>query len=261
MSAGAIATPYALPYRAAVQPPPLLSGGGKAILRVVAATSLDHAAVGDYDSVMTAFGVLALTGALAGTAGPPSQATAFDWSRPHRSSTAVEWELSRCVFDERSAVLLAQFFMLSHPANPISGVAVFGPGGAAAPLAYDASLEDPYPPIWQPTPFPVSLDPDIHDSATLRIRFSRAPDLREQTRIRAPIIDWGVATKMGAYGVAPVPPNECFLQFDPEVVYLGDDLEFNLVRLRAHPSCLHGLINVCIAIHQSVLPIKELQIA
>jgi hypothetical protein len=261
MSAGAIATPYALPYRAALQPPPLLSGGRKAILRVVAATTLDDAGVGDYDSVMTAFGVLALTGALAGTAGPPARAAAFDWSRPRRSGAAVEWELSRCVFDERAAIMLAQLFMLSHMAHPISGVAIFSPGGAAAPLAYDPSLEDPYPPIWQPAPFPASIDPDIHEAAVLRIRFSRTPDLGEQQHIRDPIINWGVATTMGAYGVAPVPPNECFAQFDPVIAFLKDELEFELVRLRAHPSCLHGLVNVCIALHQSVLPITELHIA
>ena len=255
-----IATPYVLPFRVAVQPPPLLSGGGVAILRVVPVAQPDAAAAADYGSVVTAFALLASTGALAGTAGPPAAAADFDWSRTGPGVGGLEWKLTNCTFDERAAVVLAQMFLLSHPAHPIRTVTLAAPGKATDPLPHDPRLADPYPPVWQPTPFPVVIDPNLYDTACLRIRFSRPPTPDEQAQIDGQIMTWAVATAMGAYGVAPVPPNECSAQFDTAVTFLDDELEFDVARLRAHRASLHGLVNACVALHQSVLRITELRI-
>src|SRR5262245_14523423 len=110
-----LATPYVLPFRVAVQPPPLLAGGGVALLRVVPQAPPDADATADYESVVTAFGVLASTGALAGAASSPAAAGGFDWSGPRPSGGGLEWKFTYCTFDERAAVVLAQLFLLSHP--------------------------------------------------------------------------------------------------------------------------------------------------
>ena len=255
-----IATPYPLPFRAAVQSPPLLASGGAAVLQVVPVAPPDAAAAVDYASVVTAFALLASTGALAGTVGPPAAAGGFEWSEMRLSSGTLEWDFSGCVFDERAAVILAQMFLLSHPAHPIRTLTLAAPGRSTTPLPHDPRLADPYPPVWKPVPFPAAIDPDIYDSAALSVQFARGPTPHEQGEIDGQILTWAVAMAMGAYGIAPVPPNECSAQFEPAVTFLDDELEFDLVRLRAHRASLYGLVNACISLHQTVLPIIQLRI-
>ena len=255
-----IATPYDLPYRVAVQAPPLLSGGGAALLRVVPEGLPDADATADYDSVVTAFALLASTGALAGTAGPPSVAADFNWSGPRAGGGELGWEFANCTLDERAAVVLAQMFLLSHPARPIRSVTLAALGQSVAPLPHAPRLLDPYPSVWRPVPFPLTMDPDLFDSAALRVQFLRAPTPDEQAEIDGQILTWAVATAMGAYGIAPVRPGDCSAQFEPAVTFIGDQMEFDLVRLRAHRASLHGFVNACIGLHQSVLPIIELRI-
>jgi hypothetical protein len=252
------ATPYDLPYKVRVQPPPLLSGGGVVALRVMPAKPADAAADADYAGVVTAFALLASTGALAGAAGLPAAGPALEWSRA--AGRGLEWTFTGCAFDERAAVLLAQMFLLCHPTHPLDSITLTEPGRPGDPLVFDPRLEDPYPAVWQPTPFPVALDPAVFDTATLRVRFARTPTPEEQAEIDAQIITWAVATAMGAYGIAPVPPVECSAKFEPGVTFLGDELEFELLRLRSHRGALRGLVNVCTALHQTVLPITDLRI-
>ena len=256
----AIATPYDLPYQVRVQSPPLLSGGGLAILRIIPANAPVAAATADYGSVVTAFALLASTGALASPVDLPAASNRFNWSGPLSDGSALEWRFAGCVFDERAAVVLAQMLLLSHASHPIRMVTLAAPGRTTTPLSFDPRLSDPYPPIWQPIPFPVAIDPDIFDTATLRIQFVRTPTNPEESEIDGQIVTWAVATAMGGYGVAPVPPNECSVQFQPAVTFLGNELEFDVLRLRAHRASFNGLVNACIALHQSLLPIAQLNL-
>jgi len=260
MTVAVIATPYALPYRVDIQTPPLMSGGRSAVLKVTPVGQLDSETAADLESVTTAFALLASTGALAGMAGPPGRAADFEWSKGLTNGGDLQWEFVNCSFDERAAVILAQMFLLSQPTHPISRLAVAVPGGRTSPLSYDRRLLDPYPPVWQPTPFSVRIDPDIFDVATLRVDFVRPPTADEQAQIDGQIVTWAVATAMGAYGVAPVPPNECSAQFEPAATFFERELEFELTRLRAHRASLYGLVNVCIAVHQTVLAVSALSI-
>ena len=121
-------------------------------------------------------------------------------------------------------------------------------------------MSDPYPPVWRPTPFPVFIDPDLYDAVTLRVKFERALTEDEARRIDSLIMTWAAVTSLGAYGVAPIPPKECAALFPEKVVLLGNELELPITKLRAHRSCLHGLVNVCIGIHQTILPVLDLSI-
>jgi hypothetical protein len=232
-----------------------------ALLRVAASGLRVPDAEAAYSSVVTAFALLASTGALAGVGGTPAAADALDWSGPEPVSGGLEWEFEGCAFDERAAVIAAQLFLLSHEAHPVRLVSLTARGGATpTPLHRDPRLADPYPPVWQPVPFPFSIDPDLYDAVTLRVKFVRPPDSDESATIDGRIMSWSAATAMGAYGVAPVSPRDCSALFDESVILIDDELELPITKMRAHRSCLHGLVNVCIAIHQTVLPILDLSI-
>jgi hypothetical protein len=109
-------------------------------------------------------------------------------------------------------------------------------------------------------PFSLSIDANLFDSATLRIRFIRPPSPDERAEIESQIMTWAVATAMGAYGIAPLMPNECSLQFEPAVIFFDSELEFEMVRFRAHRAALLGLANVCVTLHGSALAILEVRI-
>ena len=92
------------------------------------------------------------------------------------------------------------------------------------------------------------------------MKFVRTPTPDEGATIDGRIMTWAAATAMGAYGVAPVSPRDCSALFDESVILIDDELELPITKMRAHRSCLHGLVNVCIALHQTVLPILDLSI-
>jgi|GEM_PF-3473154 len=256
--ASALATPYLLPYAAAVQPAPLWSGGRTVVLRVTPAAGITQDAIDEYHSVATAFGLLASTGAL----GPasPLQAAQIEWSKPRTSSGAIEWQFMVCHQDERAAVVLAQWFLTSHTTQPLRSLSIAAPGNgsAAVPLVHDPTLRDPYPPAG-PTPFPIQRDPDPGPSASLYVRFARTLNADEQADVNGTMTTWASACSLGAFGVAPVTPSTHALQFGP-VRFFNSEVEFDILRFRAHPAALNGLVNLCVALHFRMAPIDELRL-
>jgi hypothetical protein len=255
-----VATAYDLPFTVTLPPPPLLSTGQTVRLQVLPAAPRTEEVIEDYESVVTPFAVLAETGALAGASPSPAFARAFEWFGPEWVGAGLEWQFEGCVFDDRAAVVLAQLFLLSHKAHPVRAVTLTAPGRATAPLPYDSRVNDPYPPIWRPAPFPVFIDPDLYDAVTLRVKFVRTMTADEGRTIDSLIMTWAAVTSLGAYGAAPIPPEECTALFPEKVILIDDELELPITKMRAHRSCLHGLVNVCIALHQTVLPILDLSI-
>lgn len=256
-----LATPYALPYRVAVQAAPLLRGGRTVVLRVTPARPLTTELQQELDATVTAFAILARTGALAASAATVVSSTSLEWSLSRVTGNHLEWEFNLCELDERAAVLLAQFFLTAHAACPLSSVVLATPVNAASamPLPHDPKLRNPYPDAVL-TPFPLHLDPDLGTDVSLYLQFARDLIAEEQEEVDGIITEWATAAAMGCYGVAPVPPASCTLLFDEAVTFLDGECEWHMQRFRAHPAALLGLVNVCTALHFRSAPISEMRL-
>jgi hypothetical protein len=251
-----LATPYCLPYRVQLSEAPLFSSGGTVTLRLIPVHTPDDAAVADFDGLVTSFCLLASTGAISDDSNQQVDAS-FDWSLPVVVGREIVWHFSNCRFQEQAAVLLSQLFLLCHEVHPLSILHMTGVGISRA-LAFDPSLEDPFPRFSRAVPFALHVDPDIFDSVLLTVRFDCILTNDEQSQIEGCVLDWAVATAMGAYGVAPVPPRQCGVTLEQHVTFLGDELEFPLLHFRAHRAALRGLVNVFIKLHQRGVQIREL---
>lgn len=259
--AAALATPYVLPYRAAIQPAPLFRGGRTVVLRATPAGQLTTQAQQDFDSLATAFALLAKTGALAGSTATVVRATDLEWSAARVTANNVEWEFNLCDLDERAAVVLAQLFLMTQAAHPLASLTVSTPGNAAAALllTHDSKLRNPYPDSILP-PFALQRDPNLGDDVSLYLRFVRDLTTDEQEEVDGTITEWATATSMGCYGVAPIAPERCTILFDEGVTFFNGECEWHMQKYRAHPAALNGLVNLCVALHFRVTPIDEMRL-
>ncbi len=258
MSPTSIATAYQLPYRVRYLQPNPLSLGQPVTLKIQAKQeSLE--AVEDYASIVMMFQMLASTGALAGNFIPPVEAMEFTCTQ--LTDTSAEWLLAGSRLDDRALVVLAQLLQRCHEEHPISEITFTSlSAGNMTRLRFDADIENPYPGINSAIPFSWVIDPDFYADATLHIAFERNLTEEEGEAIDAWIMIWTIATMMGAYGIAPIPPESCGASFPEEVIIFDDSLEMPFTQFRAHPASLDGLVNACVAIHELFVPIREMRI-
>jgi hypothetical protein len=73
-------------------------------------------------------------------------------------------------------------------------------------------------------------------------------------------LGWSVAAAVGAYAVAPISPMSTYVEPDTEVEVVGNELTWDLHKMRIHPAAIDGLINVCMAVDRTIAPISALRI-
>ena len=253
-----LASAYDLPYRVRYSAPRPFSSGIPLTLRISAKRETADA-VEEYATVVTAFAMLAATGALSGDRLPPEEAAGLECDQP--LDHVAEWRLSGARLDDRALVVLAQLLTASHETHPIAEITCVADGGSAsATLVCDPTLDDPYPPSIAGIPFTAILDPELEGDATISIDFARMLTPEEGEAVDAWIMAWAAVTMSGAYGVAPVPPADCGISCAEEVILFDDSLELPITAARAHPACWNGLVNACVALHALLVPIRELRI-
>ncbi len=256
-----VITPYSLPYEVYHPADDVFAQGGDVRLAIDMAQPAD-AAVGELIAqAITAFTQLASTGALSGRAIPPWGSNVADESRASTvSPLQVAWDLRGCRIDDTAILIPVHFLLDVHAAHAIRRVTVTRPGARLERLRTDPKTVSPYPAVYAGVPFPVVFGENIMDSPTVSIRFQSAPTEEQEENIGASLLTWAAATAMGAYALPPFPPAESGAAVDPDLVIVGDQLDWELLKYRAHPDSLRGLVNVLIAIGHDVLPVEHVTI-
>ena len=98
----------------------------------------------------------------------------------------------------------------------------------------------------------MSLSSPIRGSVAL----SSANPLQNHHRLDA----WSPGLVIGAYGVAPVPPDKCTGHPDEEIVFLDNALEWAFNSFRAHTGALEGLFNVLASVSQKVVQVTQVRV-
>ena len=122
------------------------------------------------------------------------------------------------------------------------------------------SRVNPYPNRWEGIRFPIESDNDVSKSFTVYVDFGRGLSDTDKESIQEECDAWSPGLVIGAYGVAPVPPDKCTGHPDEEIVFLDNALEWAFNSFRAHTGALEGLFNVLASVSQKVVQVTQVRV-
>jgi hypothetical protein len=256
-----LTSPYALPFRV-MYPHDLGSGPRDLTLRVHLAETVSTDAVETLDSTVIPFLLMVSSGALAGESIPPWTSTVDSWEDPVTHSSTVEWSLRGVTCDPQAWVMLAQMLLVDHRDHPIVRIEI-AESSRRSEMTYvvtGMSRFNPYPNRWAEIRFPIEFYEDVPNNFTVYAGFTRPLSDDDTERIDEELSAWAPGLMLGAYGVAPVPPDKCTGFPDEDIVFLDNALEWQISRFRAHTGAIEGLINVLASISQKVVQVTEVRV-
>lgn len=208
---------------------------------------------------------LAATGALAGNSIRPSTSSLrlseHDILAARRHIALM---LRDCVVDPCSIVVLTHLFLAADSAVLPEEISIFPPTGETAlhSLSDQTSEFSTYPERYAALPFRLideqpesggyTFTADLASNVTPEAALSLGRDLSV----------WTAAVKAGAYGLAPIPPQQSYAEPAQEAPACFDTtIEWSVSKVRADPACIDALVNIFAAFHDRWHSIKELTIS
>jgi hypothetical protein len=246
-------SPYSLPYAVVYEDGPLMSAGQDVRLRIALNATATAEGVDAMDSLVLPFFLLGTSGALAGARIAPWTSTIADKEGPFASEHTVDWVLRSCTVDERSITMLSQMLLSIYNAAPIARITFSRTHASPGVLRLEDNYRtsDPYPAQYAEPGFPITGETELTAEVVVRVVFEVPPSPEIQKAANGALFSWVPGFVSGAYGVAPVRPDECTATVD-DTEYAGSELTWHMSRVRAHPAALAGLVNVVAAIsHQT----------
>jgi hypothetical protein len=198
-----IATNYDLPFAFEAPDDNPWDGGRDVDLTVYGVAVLDAPRIRTLRDALAPFWSLAEVGGLAGRETSPWLSTcpepAFDAWR-----TTARLRFSASPLDERATHCLICLLLGLHGDLPFDRAVLSAPARDARAVAYDAKVDDPYPALWDPLPFPHVIEDSESEDMVLRARFARALTGEEIAAVHRHLVRWGSAAAAGAFAIAPV---------------------------------------------------------
>lgn len=272
----ATVTPYELGFDVRLPAPGELRKGGDFHLRATLRRPPTDEAVTAYGATLTAWGLLASTGAMCGEHIEAARSGIDDWGRPVAGVASLDWRLVGVRLDDRATVVLAHMLRADHVEHPLVRLdlaplqdpakpAPMAPGGPApmAPtrtvaLQHDPAAWDVYPGIDRSIRFALQLSDQVMETAYVRVELSAVPTEAQRAAIRDELLVWGGAASLGGYGIAPAEPEQSGFVAPDDLQFVDEELEWSLSSFQAHAGAIVALTNVVSAIHQRVLPVRSL---
>jgi hypothetical protein len=251
-------TAYELPFPFLYTSFPELSRGGAATLEVLFKGGITDSDTSNVDSLVTAFYMLASTGALSGDAVPPWESNVAHPSRPEQTDMSLRWHFHSTNVSQPAATILAQLINIGAATSLIERVIfTVRNGHGLAALRSDPRLRDWYPRTWIDLPYEFTIAEETGKTAMLSVAFRRQIAISERRPIEIELLTWATATRIGSYGIAPVPAERCGLVPDESATFFEDELEISFHDISCHPAAFRGLLNVCAAIDRKLVPIRS----
>ncbi len=255
-----LVTNYLLPFAFEIPPKNPWEGQRTVELTLETAAPLSAADADVLQDNLFPFWLLASSGALSVETGAPLpdelELPLFSMSQREARFVFDGW-----VLDERASHCLLCLLLAAHAEVPLKRVRVFTSGQVPKPITVDPELEEPYPQAPPRLPFSWTIEDSESDVRELRVTFAAPLSTEQQELVSEELKAVGAALSAGAYGVAPVPPEECVCLPADDVEYSDSELSWVLEDCRFHPAALEGLIGVCLSLHHQVAAIVDVTIA
>lgn len=207
---------------------------------------------------------LAATGALAGAQWPPAQSRAsiIEDSVSQAGShltLAMVWE----AVDVRSSVVLVHLLIAKQMPLRVSLLEMLLSDSEPTQLIPICQAEEAtFPGHFASLPFEL-VDESPESGAYTFTAICEEPisPLNKMT-LTTQLSAWLTAVLEGAYGVAPIAPEESYAEpssAPPEVI--GRTAEWTIFKLRADPACIKALVNIVAAFHERCQKLEKLTIS
>jgi hypothetical protein len=257
-----LSSPYRFPYEVLYDDGALMSSGQDVRLRVTLRGPATVDAVDALDALAGPFVLLASSGALSGERIDPATSTIDDKEGPFADDRVVEWVLRSCRVDERSVTVLAQMFLSVQEICPVARVTLSGirASGWSQLAVVNIPSANPYPAAFADPGFAVERQSELYPEFVVRADFAEEIPPDVVTDVDAEVFSWAAGLLSGAYGVAPIKPDECTATMNEESVQIKSELSWSLARFRADPAALDGLVNVFASISRRVARVTQLVI-
>jgi hypothetical protein len=256
-----LTSPYALPFRV-IYPLDLGSGTRDLTIRVLLAETVSTDAAEAIDSTVLPFLLMATSGAFAGELIQPSTSTVESWEDAVIHGSIIQWSLTAVTCDPQAWVVLAQMLLVDHREHPIVRIEIADTSRPSEMTGVVTGMSrfNPYPNRWAEIRFPIDFYEDLPKNFTVYVGFARLLSEDDKERISEELSAWAPGLMLGAYGVAPVPPDKCTALPDEDVVFVDNTFEWAITRFKAHSAAIEGLINVLASISQKVVQVTEVRV-
>jgi hypothetical protein len=247
---------YELPFSIRHSSGPLLSSGGPVEAVAIGQSESDTTLPG---KIFGLFAGLAATGALAGTNIEPWNSGIQIKGTPHNA----RFELTNCRVDEQALIVLVHLLFARQEELLLRSVEVSLQGKSATQrLECDQTTLSWYPDCYRSLPFALIDEEPEGDTYTFVTELRKPLQASHGEHLENALDLWTKAILAGGYGLAPIPPQESYLEPESEHVTAFDTtVEWTIFKLRADPACIHSLINIFAAFHHRCQEVVSLTIS
>jgi hypothetical protein len=257
-----IATAYNLPFEVRLSPGRVLSSGGPVCL-VCTLSSQRQADLSAITEIIELFIGLATTGAMAGHEIEPWKCELELRAPLSFVGHVIRLEFSSCRLDERALIVLTNLFLARRDTLVLRSVEVFIPKSPPAlTLRYDPDLSYTLPDAYAKPPFLLNDEKPESGAYTLTAELAAPLLAKHQQYLDGALRKWTETVRAGGYELAPVPPSNSWVEpaYDAVIVF-DNSFEWGILKLRADPDCINGLVNIFSAFHHRCQALVSLTIS
>lgn len=253
---------YLLPYDVHYDEDQLMSRGNDVRLKIALDTAATADVVDALDSLVLSFFLLATSGALAGRDIAPWASTIQDKNGPFVQGHVVEWVFRSCTIDTNSIIVLAQMLLSVQDLSKVNSVTFsdLHVSSAVSKVAFARSVVDIYPAMFYDPGFVIERSSEVGREVLVRAIFTIFVTPQISEAVNAELFSWAAGLLSGAYGIAPITPDQCTASLNDKVIYFKSELNWSLSRFAAHPAAFNGLINLFASISRRIAPLSHLVI-
>lgn len=257
-----IATPYPLPFAMSGPAAGALALDEDFDLRVGFTRPPDLAAAEVLFGVVTAFCVLAGTGAMSGSGLAASNSRVRDLGPAGFEGTVISFGLAGVRLDDRALVILAHLLLSEWEPLKFARVELQRRSEPTAlrSLVHDSDALHPYPGLDPSIGFAVRMPPAVIENADVAVRFVSVLDDEQRQTVQTQLQTWAATAVGGAYALAPNPPIKSMFVAERCVEWVDEDLGWGLSTVRVHPGAFHGLVNAVAALDQRGLSVQQFSV-
>jgi len=206
---------------------------------------------------------LAATGALSGTDLEPWKSGLRIDPSPIELEDSMRFQFINSRVDEGVLIILSSMLLAQREAISLNALEVSLPGRQVMQrLRSDPTTPSTYPGAYRKIPFEL-MDENPEGGGYTFVAELRQP-LQEsnQKHLEQALRRWVDVILAGGYGLAPIPPQESYIEPDSDfVTSFANMIEWTVFKLRADPACVLSLVNIFVNFHYQCQELVSLTIS
>jgi hypothetical protein len=239
---------FDLPFAVSYPTRPFFSAGSDTIVSIRLRNGISPYEIARTAAVLERFVQLANAGGLAGRAIEPWRSGVATHSTIAAGPVEVSFRLERCLFDDASLLALCDLFLHKDNVTLVQAIDI-GAGAPVQRLICDRASYSTYPGRFARLPF--ELVDEEPESGAYTFTLTLATELDDDGRMALAdaMRTWSSFVLAGGFALAPIPPEENYVEPDDPFVELDHSVEWSVFKLRAHPAAVDALLNTFAAFH------------